>query len=69
DGAYTAKVAEDRDNQFFVETLCSVAHSLGVLAIAEAVEHQEQWDSLRELHVDGVQGFAAGRPEPMDDKA
>jgi diguanylate cyclase (GGDEF)-like protein len=69
DGAYTANVAEDRDNQFFVETLGSVAHSLGILAIAEAVEKQEQWDSLRELHVDGVQGFAVARPEPMDGMA
>lgn len=65
DGAYSSKVAEDLDNQFFVETLCSVAHSLDIVAIAEAVEEQAQWDILKELHVDGIQGFVLGQPAPL----
>lgn len=66
DGAYSSKVAEDLDNQFFVETLCGVAHSLDILAIAEAVEDQAQWDILKELHVDGIQGFVVGQPAPLN---
>ena len=65
DGAYSSKVAEDLDNQFFIETLCGVAHSLDILAIAEAVEDRAQWDILKELHVDGIQGFVVGQPAPL----
>jgi EAL domain-containing protein (putative c-di-GMP-specific phosphodiesterase class I) len=42
-----------------------VAHSLDILAIAEAVEDQAQWDILKELHVDGIQGFVVGQPAPL----
>ena len=63
DRAYTR--LEDRDDQFFVESLCSVAHSLDIVTIAEGVEDQERWEALKALHVDGIQGYAVGRPEGL----
>ena len=63
DRAYTRLA--DRDDQFFVESLCSVAHSLDILTIAEGVEDQERWEALKQLHVDGIQGYVAGRPEGL----
>lgn len=66
DGAYTAQITENKDDQFFVKTLCSIAHSLDILAIAEMVETEEQWALLKNLQLDGVQGFLVGRPAAID---
>ncbi len=62
DRAYTLRVNEDQDTQFFVTTLCSICKSLEIQVIAQAVEDQEQWDTLKALHVDGVQGYGIGKP-------
>lgn len=66
DGAYTAQITENKDDQFFVKTLCSIAHSLDILAIAEMVETEEQCELLKNLQLDGVQGFSVGRPAAID---
>ena len=66
DGAYTAQITENKDDQFFVKTLCSIAHSLDILTIAEMVETEEQWALLKTLQLDGVQGFSVGRPTAID---
>lgn len=65
DGAYTAGITEDKDRQFFVRVLCSVAHSLDIRTIAGMVEERGDWERLARLGVDGIQGFAAGRPQPV----
>jgi len=65
DSAYTRNVGGSQDDQFFVGSLCRVAHSLDIDAIAEAVESEAEWAVLRDLNVDGIQGYAAGRPAPM----
>ncbi|MEO5703215.1 MAG: EAL domain-containing protein [Gammaproteobacteria bacterium] len=65
DGSYTEHVTQDRDNQFFLRTLSNVAHSLDIVVIAQAVESQEQWQIMNEINVDGVQGYAVGRPQPL----
>lgn len=62
DGAYTANLAQSRDEQFFVNALGSVARSLDTDVIAQAVEDPAQIALLRELGVNGVQGYAIGRP-------
>jgi len=65
DGLYMSDLVNSQDDQFFVGSLCKVAHSLDITVIAEAVENDEQLRILRELGVDGVQGFGIGRPSPL----
>ncbi len=65
DGAYTSSIRDDRNNQFFVSSLCKVVHSLGIKAIAGSVENEQEWKALRELKVDGIQGYAVERPVPI----
>ena len=65
DGAYTAEILESRDDQFFVQTLCSIAHSLDILTIAEMVETEQQWKMLTTLKVDGIQGYVIDRPAAL----
>ncbi len=66
DGAYTADILENRDDQFFVQTLCSIAHSLDILTIAEMVETEQQWQVLTTLKVDGIQGYVVDRPAALE---
>lgn len=63
DSAYTGHASENSDDHFFIATLCNVAHSLDILAIGQGVENEEQWETLRALNLDGIQGYIAGRPE------
>jgi EAL domain-containing protein (putative c-di-GMP-specific phosphodiesterase class I) len=46
-------------------SLCSVAHSIDVMVIAEGVETEEQCQQLKEMNIDGMQGYAIGRPRPI----
>lgn len=51
------------DSEFFIDALCSVAHSLDIKVIAEGVEKSEQVDALVELNIDALQGYLFGKPE------
>ncbi|MEH7107310.1 DUF4084 domain-containing protein [Bacillus sp. JJ1764] len=49
-------------NKALVETIVSLAHSLGLTVIAEGVETHEQLVSLKEMHCDEVQGYYYSKP-------
>lgn len=63
DGSYARGIHENRDNQFFVDSLVKYAHALDIQVIAESVENREEWDMLKSLRVDGVKGYGVARPE------
>ena len=65
DSLYMNNIASSQDDQFFVSSLCKVAHSLDIVVIAEAVENDEQLAVLQSLGVDGVQGFGIARPAAL----
>ena len=65
DGLYTTDIEDNHDDRFFIDSLCKVAHSLDIVVIAESVELDSQLAVLRELGLDGVQGFGIGHPEPL----
>jgi len=66
DRAFTNELdKENTDSDFFISSLCSVAHSLDMQVIAEGVENERQWQLLRELDVDAVQGYFIDRPAPL----
>ena len=54
----------DTDRQV-VDAIAKVAHSLGKLTIAEGVEDAATLEALRDLGVDGAQGFLVGVPAPI----
>jgi diguanylate cyclase (GGDEF)-like protein len=53
------------DSSFFVNALCTVAHSLDIRVIVEGVETEAQWQAISGMHVDAVQGFFVQRPKPL----
>jgi diguanylate cyclase (GGDEF)-like protein len=68
DRAYTGELKdEESDSRFFIGSLCSVAHSIDIMVIAEGVETEQQWQVLRELNVDAIQGYIVDRPKPIRD--
>jgi diguanylate cyclase len=50
-----------------VTAIINLAHTLGVVAVAEGVENAEQVRRLRELGCDFGQGYHFGRPLPPED--
>jgi EAL domain-containing protein (putative c-di-GMP-specific phosphodiesterase class I) len=63
DGSYVRGILSNKDNQFFVESVIKVAHSLEIKVFVVSVETDEELNLLASLGVDGVQGYGVGRPE------
>lgn len=68
DRAFTDELkTENSDSHFFIGSLASVAHSLDILVIAEGVETEQQYQTLRELNIDGIQGYYIDKPKKFID--
>jgi len=68
DRAYTGELKDEgSDSRFFIGSLCSVAHSLDINVIAEGVETEQQWEILKELNLDAIQGYIVDRPKQLVD--
>ena len=65
DGSYVRGILENKDNQFFVESVIKVAHGLDVKVFAVSVETDAEWNLLVGLGLDGLQGYGVGRPEDI----
>jgi EAL domain-containing protein (putative c-di-GMP-specific phosphodiesterase class I) len=67
DRNFVAGLLSDQEDQAIVTAIINLAHTLGVVAVAEGVENAEQVRRLRELDCDFGQGYHFGRPLPPDD--
>lgn len=63
DGALVRGLADDSDARFFVQALSRIAHGLDMVVVADSVESEAVWDSLRDLGVDGGRGYWLARPD------
>ena len=66
DGSFVRDVVKDRDSRVMVKAIHSMARELGIQTVAEGVENQSTLDTLRDLGIDHVQGFAIGLPAPLN---
>ncbi|MFN4354406.1 putative bifunctional diguanylate cyclase/phosphodiesterase [Parvibaculum sp.] len=64
DRSFVQDVADGRDGNVIPKVIIDLAHALGVKVIAEGVETAEQYEALRALGCDEVQGYFVGRPMP-----
>ncbi len=62
DRSFVSGLSNDPYDQAIARTIVTLAHAIGVVAIAEGVETQEQLSVLRSLQCDQVQGFLFSRP-------
>lgn len=66
DRAFTNELGkENSDSDFFISSLCNVAHSLDIEVIAEGIEDEHQWQLISGLDVDGIQGYFIDKPAPL----
>ena len=65
DYAFVSKMIEDNAYAALVQGIISMAHSLGMSAIAEGVERAEQVSSLQSYGCDQLQGFLFSRAIPV----
>ena len=56
DASFVRNVNDNPGNQTVLRTLCTVGHTIGVQVIAEGVQNQQEWTTLKELGIDGATG-------------
>lgn len=62
DQSFVRELIEDGDDQAIVIAIIQMAHSLGMVSIAEGVETQAQQDFLQAHGCDQIQGYHYARP-------
>nr|WP_226967359.1 bifunctional diguanylate cyclase/phosphodiesterase [Streptomyces phaeolivaceus] len=67
DRSFVARLAIDNEDAEIVRCTVDLAHSLGLLVVAEGVEDDETWERLRDLGCDAVQGWLVAAAMPPDE--
>ncbi|MGW2949736.1 putative bifunctional diguanylate cyclase/phosphodiesterase [Streptomyces eurythermus] len=67
DRSFVARLAVDTEDAEIVRCTVDLAHSLGLLVVAEGVEDDETWERLRDLGCDAVQGWLVAAAMPPDE--
>ncbi|WP_406725369.1 bifunctional diguanylate cyclase/phosphodiesterase [Streptomyces sp. GD-15H] len=67
DRSFVARLAVDAEDAEIVRCTIDLAHSLGLLVVAEGVEDDETWERLRDLDCDAVQGWLVAAAMPPDE--
>jgi diguanylate cyclase (GGDEF)-like protein len=65
DGSFVRDVATDRNSRSTVRAIVELANGMSIDTVAEFVETKEIADEVRDLGVDYAQGYAFGKPEPL----
>ena len=66
DGSFVKEMLNNKVDRATVEMIAHMAKVMGKKTIAEFVESDDILTALREIGVDYAQGYAVGRPEPLD---
>ena len=56
DATFVRGINENNANQNLLRSLCTVGHSIGMLVIGEGVRTDEEWETLKEIGLDGATG-------------
>jgi diguanylate cyclase (GGDEF)-like protein len=67
DRSFVADVLRDPDDLALTTAIIAMAHSLGILVVAEGVEKEGQYSILRERGCDFAQGYWLGHPVTVDE--
>ena len=67
DKSFIDNVVEDDSSRIITESMISMVSKLGFETIAEGVETKEQYEYLRDIGCDAIQGYLLGRPEPVSE--
>lgn len=67
DKSFIDTVISDDSTRVITESIVSMVKKLGCETVAEGVETEEQYEYLKEIDCDNIQGFLLGRPMPADE--
>lgn len=67
DRSFVARLAVDTEDAEIVRCTVDLAHSLGLLVVAEGVEDDETWERLRDLGCDAIQGWLVAAAMPPEE--
>ncbi len=67
DRSFVIGITENEEDKIIVQTIISMAHSLGFNTVAEGVETSEHVDILHNMDCDQLQGYHYSRPIPKDE--
>jgi EAL domain-containing protein (putative c-di-GMP-specific phosphodiesterase class I) len=67
DQSFVRGIPQSRDDCAIVEAIIAMAHSLQLEVVAEGVETKEQFDFLRSLRCDQIQGYYFSKPIPANE--
>lgn len=67
DKRFVDKLETDDKSKAIVLSAISLAHTLQMSVTAEGIETKSQYDLLKEMHCDTIQGFYCAKPMPEDD--
>ncbi|MDO5573013.1 MAG: EAL domain-containing protein [bacterium] len=67
DKSFIDTAIHDRSTNIITESVVNMVKKLGLETVAEGVETQEQYDFLKKIECDNIQGFLTGRPMTKTD--
>ena len=67
DISLTQNINTDKRKFLLAKALCGFAKAIDCTIVAEGIETEQEFNSLRKLNVDSVQGYFIGRPAPIND--
>ena len=62
DRSFVSRLDSSGNNNSMIETIISLAHSLGMNVVAEGIESQQQLEQLKQLRCEYGQGYLFSRP-------
>jgi len=65
DRSFVIDIADNHKDEAIAVTIITLAHSMGMTALAEGVEHDRQSDLLHSLGCDVIQGYLYSKPQPF----
>lgn len=66
DKTFIDDIVEDDYAQAFVKLIVDLSKTIGTKIVVEGVEHKEQFELLKSLGVDYIQGYYFGKPVPAN---
>lgn len=66
DKTFIDDIVEDEYAQAFVKLIADLSKTIGTQIVVEGVENQEQYELLKEIGVNYIQGYFFGKPVPSD---
>jgi EAL domain-containing protein (putative c-di-GMP-specific phosphodiesterase class I) len=67
DHQFIKNIDENKINRKVVEAMTALGHSLGLSVVAEGVETENEYDTVRDIGCDLMQGFYFGKPAMATD--